>query len=341
MRRRTDSVRPAPEVHPVFARTSVSARASSGCAAVVWLLLTCAASAAECRALIICGEAGPDPTTARRFADWTDRWQRLLTEVYSFRKENARVLRSPATMPTTLPADPGIASRQNVLAAIADVVARSTDEDQFVLIIIGHGYDSQGLSKVCLPGRDISDVDVARALDRLRAKSCVCVVATAASAPWAKSLARQGRVIITAAATVEMRSQPYFNEFLLRALRPGNVSVLDAFNQASMNTLRWYQNQFIEGATTTVHGTEFQEIFRAMYPDRPMRAGDAQPRPAVNDPADTKAWLGRRVLVETAGLEDNGDGVPASIYESGSAPAPLPAPGGDGLLARTVILGRP
>lgn len=321
--------------------------AASACAraAVVFVVLACAlrvgAAGGECRALIVCGESGPDAASARRFADWTDRWHGLLTGVYSVKKQNVRVLRSPATMPATAPLDRSLATRENVLAALADAVRSSTDDDQFILVLIGHGYDSQGLGKLCLPGRDLSDIEVARALDGLRAKSFVGVVAAAASAPWAKALARKDRVIITATATVEMRSQPYFNEFLLRALKPGGVNMLDAFNQASMNTLRWYQNQFIDGSSVTVHGSEFQEIFRAMYPDRPMRPGDPQPRPAVNNPEDMKAWLGRRVLVETAGLEDNGDGVPSSIYESGSAPAPLPSGGGDGLLARTVVLGRP
>jgi len=313
------------------------------------LTLVLAVSAAwggECRALIILGDPGPEPNSAARFADWTVRWAGMLKDIYGFSPANIRVLRSPARagqprpdLANVPPAE--LASHQNVLAAFADLVRNSNDGDQVVLVLIGHGYDTQGISKLCLPGKDLSDVEAARALDLLRAKQFICINTAPASAPWAKALARSGRGIIVASATPGLRSQTYFSEFLLRALKPGGISLLDGFNRASLQTIRWYQNQFLKDGAMLVHGREFQGIWKAMYPDKEMIAGSDEPKEPNNNMEDMTGWLGRRVLPEVAGLEDNADGVPSTVYEDNKQPTPLPAKAGDGLFSRTIILGKP
>ena len=293
------------------------------------------ARAGDCRALIVSGDPGHEPNAAKRLADWTDRWAALLKDKYGFKAEGLRVLRGS----TREGAD--AATHENLLAALAGLVRDSKDGDQVLVVLLGHGYDSQNIGKFCLPGKDLSDVETARALEKLRAKQFILVNTAPASDTWAKALSRNGRVIIVASATEGLRSQTYFNEFLLRALLPGNVNLLDAFNHAALQTIHWYQNQFVANDGTTVHGKEFQEIYKAMYPDRPMLEGSAEPQAPNNDMRDMHAWLGRRVLAEAGGLEDNGDGIPSTVYEDGKEPKPLPSKGGDGLLARTIILGKP
>jgi len=314
------------------------------------LLLPAAAVAAECRALIISGDPGPEPNAAKRFENWTSRWTILLRDVYGFKPANIRMLRSPAraAKPDAIPpAD--FATLENVLAALSALARESKEGDQTVLILIGHGYDSQSIGKFCLVGKDLSDLEAGRALEGLKAKQFLCINTAPASMTWANALARPGRVIITATGKPGMRSQTYFCEFLLRALQPsdvaqgrlGNVTLLDAFNKASLNTLGWYQNQFVGPDGVTVHGKEFQEIWKAMYPDGKMVAGDAQPRDPVHDPEQQDAWMTRRLIAEVAGLEDNGDGTPSTILEEETKPTPLPSKSGDGELARRIILGKP
>ena len=306
-----------------------------------------AAGAGLCRALIVAGDPGSQRNAAARFDDWTRRWAALLEKVYGFKSENVRVLRSGVRGATSRPAKPDkippadLATRKNVLAALAGLVRESKSDDQVVLVLIGHGYDSQGLSKLCLPGRDLSDVEAGRALAALRAKQLICINTAPASLPWAKALAGEGRAIITATGKPGMRSQTYFCEFLLRALKGGKVTLLDAFQRASRNTIRWYQNQFVDGEATEVHGKEFQEIWKAMHPDRKMVPGDAKPREPDNDPENQEAWLGRRVIPELAGLEDNGDGTPTTILGDKAEIVALPTASGDGQRSRTILLGKP
>jgi hypothetical protein len=97
---------------------------------------------------------------------------------------------------------------------------------------------------------------------------------------------------------------------------------------------------FLDRDVTKVHGKEFQEIFHAMYPDKRMETGGAEPLAPNNNMEDMAGWLGRRVLAEAAGLEDNGDGNASSVYEDGKEPQPLPSKSGDGELARTIVLGK-
>ncbi|MCY3023480.1 MAG: hypothetical protein NTW87_31255 [Planctomycetota bacterium] len=233
---------------------------------VLTSLLACAALpvlAGDCRALIVSGDPGHEPNAAARFTDWTNRWAAVLKDVYGFKPGNVRVLRSPKRGDEAKLAPADTATHDNVLAALGSLVRDSADGDQVLLVLIGHGYDSQNVSRLCLSGKDISDVEAARALEKLRARQFICINTAPASSGWAAALARNGRVTIVAAATPGLRSQTYFNEFLLRALSPGKVTLLDAFNRAALQTIRWYQNHFIDRDVTKVHGKEFQGPPRA------------------------------------------------------------------------------
>ena len=312
------------------------------------------ARAAECRALIVAGDPGESNSAAERFTDWGTRWKSVLQTKCGFKAENVRLLRSPGKpgdpnpvrplppeLATVPPAE--TATLENVNATLAKLVQESKADDQVVLVLIGDGYDSQGLSKLCLPGKDLADTDVARALNGLKAKQLICIDTAAASAAYAKTLMGKNRITITATATLGQRSQSYFCEFFLRALEKGsaNITVLDAFNAATLETTHFYQNQYYEKKVATVHGTEFQALYKKLYPEREMAAGGTEEQKANNNQEDMSGWIGRRVLTEVAGLEDNGDGVPSTIYEDGKEPAPLPTKDGEGTFAKSVLFGKP
>ncbi|MBI3831727.1 MAG: caspase family protein [Planctomycetes bacterium] len=322
-------------------------------------------AAGEARALIVCGDPGHEGDSSGRFADWTTRWRKLLAETYGFKAENVRVLRSPARnaegkATETVP-EAETATHDNVIAAMDKLAKETQESDQAVLVIIGHGYGSQGIGKICLHGKDIGDVDAGKAFKGLKGR-LICINTAPASGPWCKSLASPKNIVITATVSDSMASMTYYSEFLLKALAPGNVSLLDAFNKSSLEMIHWYQNQFMDAATKknakqselvmTVNGKDNLELWKKLYPSKQVEAGTAEPVETSNNFEDKKSWQARRVLSELPGLEDNGDGEPASVFsdqeleEAGRATAPLPAKDhdgvkGDGHLAKTVVLGKP
>jgi hypothetical protein len=322
-------------------RNSVILRVVLGC--VLALLLAHAPAArAACRALVISGDPGSEKDFATRFDDWRTRWQTLLTKTCNFPEANVRAL-SVAPAGTEAAKSANEASRDNVLAQCAKLVQDSTDQDQVVLVIIGHGYRAQGETcKVALSGAHLADTDLGQALRGLKAKQFICFYMAPAGEGFARALAGPNRVTIVANAR---QSAPAFPEFMLRALTKPGVSLLDAFNQASLQTTLFYQNQFSSGQgqekSMTVHGKEFQEIFHRLYPSQKMEAGKDEPQPPVNDPNAYDQWLGRRVIAEEAGIDDDGDGELSTLFGSGKEPKPLPnKESKDGALAKTLVLGK-
>lgn len=302
------------------------------------LLARVPAASAEYRALVISGDPGSDKDWATRFDDWRSRWQTLLTKTDAFPEPNVRVLSVAAG---TKPAD--LASRENVLAGCAKLVKDSTDKDQVVLVIIGHGYRAQGETcKVALAESHLADADLGLALRELKAKQFVCFFMAPEGEGFARAVAGGNRVIVVANTK---QSAPAYCEFLLRALGKANVSVLDAFNQASLQATLWYQNQFKSGqgqeSSMTVHGKEFQEIYHRLYPSLKMEAGKDEPQVPVNDPNAYDSWMGRRVIAEVAGLDDDSDGEVSTLFGSSKEPKPLPnKESKDGAFAKTFVLGK-
>ncbi len=230
-----------------------------------------------------------------------------------------------------------------MLAGIARVVARSQADDQVLLVLIGHGYHQGVSGHFCLGTQDLTDGDLAEALKPLHCKQLVVLVLAPDCRDIARSLAGPGHVVVLGNIRA---SAPYFSEFLLRALAPGTVPLLTAFNQASLATIHWYQNQVYlhEKKAWVVHGAINQEIWRLVYPRGPMLPGDAQPRTIVNtnDPSQVADMVGRRVIAEVAGLADQGDGTPATVYDAGPVPTPIPGDAsGPCALSATLILGKP
>jgi len=140
-----------------------------------------------------------------------------------------------------------------------------------VLVLIGHGYDTQNIGEVLPRWKRHRRRGCGASVDKLKAKQFICINTTPSSSPWAQSLARKTGWIITATNAASMRATTYFSEFMLRALQPGNVlDAPNAFNKASQNTFDWYQTSVVEKEIVTVHGKEFQEVFKRLYPNKTM-----------------------------------------------------------------------
>jgi hypothetical protein len=303
---------------------------------IVLLALAAVSVGAECRAVIIAGDPGVEPAWAANFSRWSGAWATLLERDCHVPAGNVRLLSSPAPTELAVVAADTLATRDNSLRALEGLAKACAPGDQAIVVLIGHGYQSEGVAKLCLAGADLADVDVVRALATLRARSCAVLVLAPEGAAWAKALVAPGRVLVVANLK---QSAPYFGEFLLRTLHP-ETTLLDAVNSASAATIAWYQNQFEVSKVVTVHGKDNQDIYRLLYPGRKFKPGDEKPRAAINDPARSAAFSGRRVLAEIAGIEDDGDGEPSTVFEEGIEPKPISGDK-DGKLARALVLGRP
>ncbi len=317
-----------------------------------------AGGAAETYALVVSGDPGHPVTKldnvlgdwSTDFNRWRDGWCKLLVDTCHVPAAHLRALRSPdPTVQNDTVAPSELASKAQILAGIATIVGASTAADQVILVLIGHGYHSGTVARICLPGEDITDSDLLQALSGLKCKELVMLVLAPDCRDIARTVSAPGRVIVLGNVRA---SAPYYSEFLLRALAPGNVSLLTAFNNASIDNIHWYQNQDWdkEKKAWIVHGKQNQELWRLFYPRGAMFAGDDQPHVIVNtnDAGRVDEIVGRRMIAEIAGIEDNGDGVVSTVYEGGPEPKPLdgkpssdPDKPVDGALAATIILGKP
>lgn len=145
----------------------------------------------------------------------------------------------------------GRSTRDNVIAEIEALEQRSAEGDSVWLVLIGHGNFRDGLSKVNLPGPDLSDRDFASLLSDLTGRRVVFVNTTSASGGFLKTLAGPGRVVITATKSAAQRNETLFGGFFADAFvenkadedRDGRVSAVEAFRYAGREVARHYENE--------------------------------------------------------------------------------------------------
>ncbi|HVS65121.1 MAG TPA: hypothetical protein VMT85_16645 [Thermoanaerobaculia bacterium] len=142
-------------------------------------------------------------------------------------------------------------TRDNVLAQISALADRSAEGDQVWVVLIGHGSSSGGVSKLNLPGPDLSDDDYAAALVPLLGRKVVFVNASSASGGFIAKLAGPDRVVVTATRSPGERNETVFGKLFVEALgsdrtdadRDGRISVLEAFLAANREVERYYENE--------------------------------------------------------------------------------------------------
>ena len=202
-----------------------------------------AADAADYFALIVSGASG-SPEYAERHDRWRSGLVAALRSQPGFREDHLFVLaEAPAS-------DPGYATREGVRLAIREIAARMNEQSVLFILLLGHGtFDGQE-AKFNLVGPDLTAAEWAALLDPLPGR-LVFVNTTAASAPFLASLARAGRIVVTATDSPVQRYATVFPEFLARAFvddssdldRNDRISVWEAFAYASAGVRRWYQER--------------------------------------------------------------------------------------------------
>lgn len=209
------------------------------------------------------------------------------------------------------------ATKAKLTETLAQVAREAKPEDEFTLILIGHGsYDGE-VYKFNLPGPDISGEDLALLCDRIPAKRQLIVNTTSASGGSIGALQRVGRVVIAATKTGTEKNATVFARYWVDALRDGSadtdknetITALEAFIFADRKTAAFYESQKRLATEHPVfEDTGKKEAVRAASTESGegqlaasfpvLRIGSAQK--AANDPAkrallDKKEELERKI----------------------------------------------
>jgi hypothetical protein len=143
------------------------------------------------------------------------------------------------------------AKKADIQKALADVAAKATPDDVFVLTLIGHGTFDGDMYKFNIPGPDLTAVELAAWCDKIPAKRQLVVNMTSSSGGSVGSLQKEQRVVIAATRSGTERNATVFSRYWADALRdPATdtdknevVSALEAFRSADRRTTDFYQTQ--------------------------------------------------------------------------------------------------
>lgn len=209
------------------------------------------------------------------------------------------------------------ATKAKLTETLAQIAREAKAEDEFTLILIGHGsYDGE-VYKFNLPGPDISGEDLALLCDRIPAKRQLIVNTTSASGGSVGALQRAGRIVIAATKTGTEKNATVFARYWVDALRDGSadadknetITALEAFIFADRKAAAFYESQKRLATEHPVfEDTGKKEAVRAASTESGegqlaasfpvLRIGSAQK--AANDPAkrallDKKEELERKI----------------------------------------------
>ena len=204
----------------------------------LWILAALAAFSVGARGdsyfLTVAGLGG-EPDLDSRFTDWAKSLDKIL------RTE------AGAKVDTLYGAD---ATKANVEAKLR-ALAQTKPDDQFVLMLIGHGTFDDREYKLALPGPDISATELSQLLDKIPARQLV-VDMTTSSGGAIPILQKSKRVIIAATkAGTEKSSVVVFPRYWIEALQDpaadadknDMISGLEAFRYAQAKVTKFFETQ--------------------------------------------------------------------------------------------------
>jgi hypothetical protein len=209
------------------------------------------------------------------------------------------------------------ATKARLTETLSQIARDAKPEDEFTLILIGHGsYDGEEY-KFNLPGPDISGEELAVLCDKIPAKRQLIVNTTSASGGSIGALQKAGRIVIAATKTGTEKNATVFARYWVDALRDSSadvdkneaISALEAFEYADRKTVSFYESQKrLATEHAVIEDTGKKEAVRAISTENGegllaesfilLRLGAAQK--AANDPAkrallDKKEDLERKI----------------------------------------------
>jgi hypothetical protein len=143
------------------------------------------------------------------------------------------------------------ATRARLTATLGEIARSATPDDDFVLILIGHGSYDGVEYKFNLVGPDISAAEIAALCNRVPAKRQVIVNTTSSSGGSVAALQRAGRAVIAATKSGTEKNATVFARYWVAALQDpaadvdknDAVSALEAFQYADRKTAEYYTSQ--------------------------------------------------------------------------------------------------
>lgn len=141
------------------------------------------------------------------------------------------------------------ATKVKIRESFGQIATEATADDNLVVFLVGHGTFDGSDYKINLPGSDLSAVELASLLDRVKAKKQLVVNTTSASGASVTALQKPNRVIITATKSGTERNATVFARFWVEALRdPGadadkndTVTAIEAYRYADQKTGQYYE----------------------------------------------------------------------------------------------------
>lgn len=215
------------------------------CAAVLVLEVSGAAAAETAPVLLVVTGLGGEPRFDERFHAWAATLMDAASGRYGLPDDRVVYLAADPER------DPGRtharSTKENVEATLAELAAKADAAPLFV-VVIGHGSFRGGVSKVNLPGPDMTAEDFASALAPFGERPIVFANLTSASGEFASALAGPRRVVITATKSGMERNAAVFARFFAAAFvgddadadQDGRLSVSEAFTYARHEVERAY-----------------------------------------------------------------------------------------------------
>jgi hypothetical protein len=180
---------------------------------------------------------GGEPDYEQRFREWA--------------ADLDRVFKSAGATNHVLTLSGQDATRANFVALLKVIAGQAQPDDDFVLVLIGHGsFDGQQY-KFNLVGPDISAAAIAQLCSQIGSKRQLIVNTTSASGGSVAALAHRGRAVIAATKSGTEKNATVFARYWIEALQDAtadvdkndSISALEAFQYATVKTAGFYESQ--------------------------------------------------------------------------------------------------
>jgi hypothetical protein len=143
------------------------------------------------------------------------------------------------------------ATRAQLTQTLTSIAHDARPEDDFVLMLIGHGSFDGEEYKFNLVGPDISASELAGMCDRIPARRQLIVNATSASGGSVAALEKPGRGVIAATKSGTEKNATVFARYWVEALqdpaadvdKSDSISAMEAFAFAQRKTAAFYESQ--------------------------------------------------------------------------------------------------
>src|ERR1700730_8780204 len=143
------------------------------------------------------------------------------------------------------------ATAAQLMQTMEEVARHAKADDDFVLILIGHGSFDGAEYKFNLVGPDVTGAQIAGMCDKIASRRQLIVNTTSASGGSVAALARQGRGVIAATKSGTEKNATVFARYWVEAMedpttdvdKSESISAMEAFQYAERKTAGFYESQ--------------------------------------------------------------------------------------------------